>query len=149
MIRSRIFIPTKFNALIERANAICKERQLYQIAKTDVIRTIYRNPDAFKCDTREAARAAVMSNLTAPRYVGLDVVAMSNEGVTITAIIPRDLMAFAREVNKVVGGKRSVRAWQVALKLFAQIHEINSDDDIVNAFVAVAERETRLAAKIM
>lgn len=148
MIRSRIFIPAKFNSLIERANEICKEREFYQIAKTEVVRIICRHQSAFKCDVYEAARAAVVANQVAARYVGLDVVAKVNEGVIISAVIPRDLNNYARSINQSIGARRSVRMWQVAIKLFSQILDANSEEEIVNAFVSIYERETMLAAKI-
>lgn len=149
MIRSKIFFPKRLSDLIERANVICAERRFYQIAKTDVVRIIYKNQFLFKCDVQEAARNAVVSNSIVQRYVGLDVIARVNDGVIITATIPREIMEFARDINKILSGRRSVRAWQVVMKLFAQILEQNSDDDIVNAFVTVAERDTILAGKII
>jgi hypothetical protein len=149
MLKSRIFLPKRISDAIEAANERCRELGYYIVNKSDAVRLIIKHPHLFGIeDVKDCIEAAVVHNSTRPIYVGLNMIAEQNEGVVLSAYIPRDAMNFARDVNAAINSRVGIRAWHIALHLFRIVMEKKTDQEIADAFLFLAKRQTEAIAKI-
>ena len=149
-IRSKIFIPSRFNNIISNVNASCQERGFYKINKCNLAELIWKYREAIGFSVERSIEKSVLKTNASDRYVGLNRVADSNEGVIISALIPKDMILYARHlIDLYRKGKpgtyvRSIRAWQIMLQIFLDALEyLQTDDEIENTLLNICAIETK------
>lgn len=149
-IRSKIFIPSRFNDIISKVNALCQERGFYKINKCNLAELIWKYRETFGFSIESSIEKSILKTNVSGRYVGLNRVADSNEGVIISALIPKSMILHARNLISLYrkGNQgayvRSVRAWQIMLQIFLDAFEhLKTDEEIVNALLNICAIDTK------
>jgi hypothetical protein len=99
-------------------------------------------------DVFDCVEIAVVQNSTRAMYVGLNMMRMQNDGVVLSAYIPRDIMNYARDVNLAIKSRFGIRAWHIALHFFREAMSKKSERELVDAFVLIAKRQTEAVAQL-